>query len=79
MLELRLGLAVYCCRVRHGSPVNSPEQGLPGEGTMLNLSQLEYWTALRRTRKNVAKVGYNIFISMPDSNCMQWLYIHFAN
>jgi hypothetical protein len=53
--------------VRHGSPASSPGQGLSGEGTMLNLSQLEYWTAFKRRKDNIAKTKGNIFIFIPDN------------
>ena len=38
MLWLPFGLEAYCCRVRHGTPMYSPGQGLLGDVTMQKVS-----------------------------------------
>ena len=60
--ELKLELAMYCCKVRQGSSLTSPGQGVSSEGMMLSLIQLTYCTALCKRINMVSKTLLSISI-----------------
>ena len=73
--RLTNGLAMYCSRVKQGSPVNSPGQGLSGVGMMLNMSQLAYWTVLFKRNNIVNKIHLSISVhTVCDAALTDYLY-----
>ena len=54
MSELKLGLAMYCCRVKQGCPLIALGQEVSAVGMILILSHLAYWTVVFKRSKIVS-------------------------